>query len=244
MTSQHKRYQEVAKQYIATEAEKAEVIGIVICGSLAYSKLDKNSDIDIHVILDESCNYRERGNTWMNDIEVEYFKNPARQIRAYFQAETASPHTAHMLAHGNLAYSNSQIVNELVVEAQAIITAKPPAYSELQLELERYFIDDYYKDLDDVLSSDNALAEYLINAKIINRSIDIFCKVHRIRRYKDKSIDSQLSSIDPKFVVLVQNALITKDDGSIAVNELRAYIEHLIGGGRTKEWHLRSDLTL
>ena len=55
--------------------------------SMKYSIIDKNSDIDIHVILNPECDYRERGNLWIKGIEIEYFKNPPVQIKSYFQKE-------------------------------------------------------------------------------------------------------------------------------------------------------------
>ena len=64
------------------ESEKLndDVIGIIISDSFHYSTIDINLQIDIYVILDPKCDYKIRGNTWINDIGIEYFKNPPTQI--------------------------------------------------------------------------------------------------------------------------------------------------------------------
>ena len=95
-------------------------IGVIVTGSYIHGPFDKHSDIDIYVILHPDCDYRERGNTWINQIEIEYFKNPPQQIRSYFKTEV-SPHTADMLAKGNIRFQGDPVVTELVAEAKQIL---------------------------------------------------------------------------------------------------------------------------
>ena len=52
MTDLQKEYIKASKEYVEIEKVNEDVIGIIISGSLKYSTIDKNSDIDIHVILD------------------------------------------------------------------------------------------------------------------------------------------------------------------------------------------------
>ena len=102
MKELYKKYIAASKVYVEKEKLNEDVIGVIISGSMKYSTIDKNSDIDIHIILDPKCEYRERGNLWIKGIEIEYFKNPPAQIRSYFNKEKKSPHTAHMLAFGEI----------------------------------------------------------------------------------------------------------------------------------------------
>ncbi len=244
MNEQLKKYLEASKIYIEKEKIKEEVIGIIVAGSMVYSTLDKNSDIDIHVILDQNCTYRERGNTWVNGIEVEYFKNPPAQIRSYFKKEKKSPHTAQMLAEGKVVYQNSKVIDELIATAKTIINQTPPALKEFEIELDRYFIDDFYKDLDDTVINNDPVGAKLIRSKIINRCIDVFCKIHRVRREKDKRLQKQIEQLNPSFNQKVQLALLENWNETLSIEQLKIATENQLGGPRTKEWKLRSNLDL
>ena len=82
MEALKQKFQEACNQFCALEQQKEEVIGIIVSGSFIHSTIDLYSDIDVYVILDPSCAYRERGNTWIKGVEIEYFQNPPEQIRA------------------------------------------------------------------------------------------------------------------------------------------------------------------
>lgn len=60
MKDLRKKYHEASQAFIDKEKLKEDVLGIIVSGSMLYSTIDKNSDIDIHVILDTKCQFRER----------------------------------------------------------------------------------------------------------------------------------------------------------------------------------------
>jgi predicted nucleotidyltransferase len=244
MDKRVQQYIEASKVYIDQEKLNEDVIGIIVSGSIVHSRLDKNSDIDIQVILSPDCDYRERGNTWIDGIEIEYFKNPPAQISTYLEREKARPLAAHMLAHGHIAYNASPIIDELVAAAGAIIDEAPPALTPHELAFEKYFLDDYYKDLEDAQINKDVLGTSLIRHKIINRCIDVFCKAHRVRRGKDKRIEEQLRNIDPAFITCIAAALSEPPLKTGSITTLRIATERLLGGARSKEWKLRSGLDL
>ena len=244
MEALRKKYLEAADAYIEKEKQNPDVIGIVVSGSLTNGTIDKNSDIDIHLILDPACEYRERGNVWVNDIEIEYFKNPPAQIIAYFEREKKSPHTAHMLAFGQIYFSKSSIVAELVSTAQSIMSLPPATFKEPEIEFEKYFLDDFYKDLEDAQINQDFVGAALIRHKIVNRSIDIFCKKHRIWRAKDKRLLQQLSDKDAHFYAIIESTLQEHWNSVSAISALRIYVEKMLGGGRSANWKLRSPLDI
>lgn len=244
MNHRIEQYKEASRLYVQREKQQEDVIGIIVSGSMLYAQLDKNSDIDIHLILSPDCDYRERGNTWINGVEIEYFKNPPAQIRSYFKKEQKSPHTAHMLAFGELVYGDSEVIHELIGEAKAMIGAKPLKLRGFEIELEKYFLDDMYKDLEDALTHENFMGANLIRAKMINRCIDIFCKIYQIRRGKDKRLNQQIESIDPAFLKGIELAMGERGNGIALITQLREDTEKLLGGRRTQEWKLRSGLDL
>jgi hypothetical protein len=244
MIDLQKKYYEVSREYVEQEKLNKDVIGIIVSGSMMYSTIDKNSDIDIHVILDSKCDYRERGNIWIRGIEVEYFKNPPLQIESYFEKEKKSPHTAHMLAFGEVVYSQSDVIEELVNQAKSIVKETPSQLRAFEVEFEKYFIDDYYKDLEDALLNQDLVGTSIIRSKIINRSIDIFCKIHQIRRGKDKRLRSQIELLDPSFFKKIEQSLNENWAKMASIEALRIATENLLGGRRSEEWKLRSQLDL
>ena len=62
-----------------------DTIGILVCGSYITGNPSTHSDLDVHIILNENVNYRERGNKIVDGLLIEYFANPAKQIREYFK---------------------------------------------------------------------------------------------------------------------------------------------------------------
>ncbi len=229
-----------ADNFVLKTQQDENVIGIVLTGSYIHGTLSANSDLDIMVILDKNCNYRERGNTWIDGIEVEYFMNPPQQIRSYFQKEKNSPHTAHMLAHGQIVYEKTEEIQHLVSEAKTLINKAPSAPTPFQIELGKYHLDDLYKDYLDCVDNSMPTEQTLLGNELIEKCINLFCLVNKLWRAKQKDIVQQLDSIDPKFLSLVQTVLSNKSE----IGALVRYTEHLLGGKRSKEWILKSDLDL
>ncbi|MFK8164632.1 MAG: nucleotidyltransferase domain-containing protein, partial [Lewinella sp.] len=240
MDTRREKYLQASKVYVDQTKHDDDVIGIIVSGSVIHGRLDKNSDIDVHVILRPDCDYRERGNTWINGIEIECFKNPPAQIKTYFAREQARPHTAHMLAHGHIAYSSSSIVEELVATAKSIITQVPPTLKPHELEFHKYFLDDDYKDLEDAILNKDAVGTALIRHKIINRCINVCCAVHRVRRGKDKRLVDQLDAIDSDFAAALRAAVGESGGQITSIVALRTNTEDLLGGSRSLEWRMRS----
>ena len=59
MNSRLAQYQTASKIFVNREMLDEDVIGIIVSGSSVHGKPDKNSDVDIHVILRPDCDYRE-----------------------------------------------------------------------------------------------------------------------------------------------------------------------------------------
>lgn len=66
---------------------KNDIVGILVCGSYITGNPSSHSDLDVHIILNENVNYRERGNKIIDGLLIEYFANPAKQIRKYFDED-------------------------------------------------------------------------------------------------------------------------------------------------------------
>ncbi|MEL7530221.1 MAG: nucleotidyltransferase domain-containing protein [Bacteroidota bacterium] len=243
MNDRRAQFQAAADEYVAKAQLETDVIGIVVSGSFAHGKLDPNSDIDIFVITDPSNTERERGNTWINGIEIEYFKNPPQQIRAYFRQEK-SPHTAHILAKGQVVYERSTEVEKLIQEAKAIIDAPAPALKDFQKELLKYHLDDLIKDYADCNAVEDYFAAMLIKHQVVNHCIDTFCQLHQIYRTKNKRLMGQLFELDATFGLMIVQLGLSDWDDKDGLERVAAYTANLLGGARSKEWTLKSKLDL
>jgi hypothetical protein len=62
-------FRKAAKIYLARLKSQPEVIGVIFAGGWIRGIIDPNSDADIYVILDESCMHRQRGNTWIIEVD-------------------------------------------------------------------------------------------------------------------------------------------------------------------------------
>jgi len=65
------------------------VQGILVCGSHITGGANIQSDLDVHFVFDEKVEFRQRGNISIEGLLIEYFANPPRQIRKYFEDDVA-----------------------------------------------------------------------------------------------------------------------------------------------------------
>jgi len=149
-----------------------------------------------------------------------------------------------MFAHGEVVYKNSEIIDELKLEAEAIISKEPPGLKKFEIELEKYFIDDHFKDHEDAVINKDLIGSLLIRNKIIDRCIAILFKVQQVRRSKDKRLSDKIELLDPRFRKRVEMALKENWNEIRYLNDLRNGIDELLGGKRSRVWKLRSKLDL
>lgn len=238
------RYDQAVEQYIAQTRTLPHVIGIIVSGSYAHGQLGPHSDVDIYVITDPSCTERERGNTWIKGVEIEYFQNPPQQIRAYFEREASRPVSAHLLANGDLRYAVHPEVEAILAEAKAIIKGKPSPWGHGRKEISRYGVDDLYKDLLDCLEAGDAISSRLVAFQLIELCVEIYFGMTEQWIVKQKRLMSFLQKQNPEFAEVLGAAIGAKDFAAQveAVERLVRYVEGLLGGKRPKEWVLRGEL--
>src|SRR5512138_946792 len=91
-----------ARDYADVWLRRADVSGVLVCGSYVTGSPSKRSDIDVCVVLRKNAGWRARGNERSGGYLFEYFANPAVRVRRYFSEEYAGGEkcTAHMYATG------------------------------------------------------------------------------------------------------------------------------------------------
>ena len=86
--------------------------------SLGVMLLDykpKYSDVDVYIVLSDMIDWRERGNVIIDGVLVEYFANPVKQIRHYFEKEFKQNirSTARIITIGKVLFDKTGIAEEL-----------------------------------------------------------------------------------------------------------------------------------
>lgn len=245
------RFDKALAKYIEREKKDPKVIGILVSGSYYHSELDKNSDIDTYVIT-EDTGFRERGNTWIDGVEIEYFKNPVKQIRYYFKQEKGkkAPCTAHMFANGKAVYKKSKKVDSLIDEANRIIKQPMKVMTELDIEWAKYALDDLQKDLEDIYERKEDFAFYQISMDILEHCFTIFFQTKKLPSElwlarKPKNMGRKIREMDERFARLYKQALLenNKQKKYKVLLKLIEYVEKELGGKRGKEWVLKSKCT-
>lgn len=66
---------------------KNDIVGILVCGSYITGTPTNHFDLDVHIVLDDDVQYRERGNKVVDGLLIEYFANPPKQIHRYFEED-------------------------------------------------------------------------------------------------------------------------------------------------------------
>ena len=232
-----------ADRFIKSTAREDDVDAIVLTGSLIYGDVSKYSDVDIYVLLTQDTNYCERGNILIDEVEIEYFKNPPLQIRNYFKSEIKSPHTAHMITQGELVYNQSTIIHELIQEAQAILDKGRPRPTDTEIELYKYGLDDIYKDLLGCIEKGDRLVYPILVSDLVKKIVEI--QYHLDGRFTPKVnwYEENLGSDYPGLFNLVQRALRTTINSNSELENLVSFSHHHLGGQRSTPWKLRAKIT-
>ncbi len=234
-----KKYQQALDLFCKKYRNDKNVVGIFLTGSFVHSKPDKNSDLDVYILLEKS-KFRERGNTWIDGIEIEYFINPIKQVEYYLKNEKKKE-TAHMFSNSVILYEKGNHLRNLIKKAKKILSTPQKAMLSFQIENAKYQIDDLEKDLEDVYKKEDWFAFEIISNNILEEVLDTFLKIKMVRKEKPKRLLHYLESLDSKFAKIYSAALLEKDYNKKynATITLVRYVESMLGGKRSREWKLR-----
>ena len=195
----------------------------------------------------KSSDVRERGNLFINGIEIEYFINPISQIKHYFEKEFPDKaNTAHMFANCIILYEKGSDLQGIIALANSYLEKPLPEFTPYDLYSTRYVLDDYKKDLLDSLDEQNKVAFELIAATVLKELIIYFGKFKGFYPAKPKRLLFQLNKIDKNFSEKIKTYL--ESSGSIQIRfnllkEVITYFESLLGGPRPNAYSFRSGLS-
>jgi hypothetical protein len=132
-----------------------DTIGILVCGSFITGEPSAHSDLDVHIILSNDVDYRERGNRIIDGLLIEYFANPPKQISKYFEEDYREicPMSQTQFITGRILLDKTGVVQELKNKAKEMLENRYQEIDSKISELNKYAIWDMLDDLQDALES-------------------------------------------------------------------------------------------
>ncbi|MHA0858380.1 nucleotidyltransferase domain-containing protein [Paenibacillus sp. CMAA1364] len=238
---------------------KEEVIGILVCGSYITGNPSKRSDIDVHIILSDDHNWRERGNQYVKGFLIEYFVNPPQQIRSYFKADYYGRSTMSMVQFltGRIVLDKSGIVEQLVEDAKGW---KSKPYTDLDktiVEITKYGLWDALDNLLDCYEEGRIDFEFVYNSSLLNL-YNVYCSILNIEKVPSYHISRYLTEPlylkkylkqpfpDSLFGQLYIEAMkVTGHDEMISIfRKLTEYVFDQSGGFNIDGWRFRSEISI
>ncbi len=232
---------------------KDYVLGALVCGSFVTGNATPNSDIDLHIILSDKTNWRERGNKIVDGFLIEYFANPPKQHNKYEEGDYAcgTRTNARMFATGKIIFDKTGVIKKIQNRSRKIMIKKLKKLDKNSVEMMKYSIWDFMdglKDLKDTKSFGYNLCYY----NTLETVIKSYAKISGIelppisKLYKFLN-DGQFRKkynitgfIDKEFIKLTNECLDTTKFSDL--NKLANYVLDKMGGFAIDGWKARTKL--
>jgi predicted nucleotidyltransferase len=145
-------WEKALKKFTDTWEPREEVTGFLVCGSYVTGNPTEHSDIDLHIILDDTVDWRERGNRIIDSYLVEYFANSPDQIRKYYREdyEGNRMHSQTQFATGRILLDRDGTVAQMKDEAEEWLDKPFKPLDETSVEILKYMLWDTLDNLRDL----------------------------------------------------------------------------------------------
>ncbi len=189
-----KKVQKKFDKFFESFEHKNDVVGILVCGSFVTGHPNKHSDLDVHLILNDTCQYRERGNRIVDGLLIEYFANTKRQILSYFEEDynKVRPMSQTQFATGTILLDTDKTVLSLKNEAKTQLNKRFEGVDTDISPLTLYSIWDCVDDLQSLLEEKRQDFEFVFYNNL-NSLLSIYFK-HKKIPYNKKTILGHITS--------------------------------------------------
>ena len=247
------------EQFLATWEQNEEVVGALVCGSYITGEPSNRSDIDVHIILSDEVEWRERGNCIFNGLLIEYFANPPQQIRSYFQEDYNDHRTMAMVQFitGKVIFDHTGVIELLKQDA---LSWKSKSYANLSaslIEVKKYTLWDAYDNLLDCFEQKRSDFKFVYYNSLCHL-FDTYCLILHIEKIPHDQIYRYLSEVsylkkymkqafpDQQFSNMFIEAMNVENADQMLqyYSRLTEYVLQEAGGFHIDGWKLRSDLQL
>ena len=244
-------WQLALEKFLKEWKEKDFVEGALLTGSYAIGMETKYSDVDVYIILSDSVEWRERGNKVIDGVLIEYFANPSRQIKHYFEKELKENNrsTARIVAISKVLFDKTGITEDLKREALEYMKKPFQKPDEVWIEIAKYGLWDMLDSVKDAkerndpsfnhlyhLTLNNALKAY---SRFLCVEVPPASKIYRL--FTDEEFRKAYlfePFPDEKFVALFLNAM--QEENLETLEKLVVYVFEKMGGFNIDGWQLRT----
>ncbi len=239
------------RKFLKPWKEKDFVEAALLTGSYALGLQTPRSDVDVYIILSDDVDWRKRGNVVIDGVLIEYFANPVRQIKRYFEKEFASysRSTARIIAMGKVLFDKTGVTEDLKAEAFEYLRKSFGRPNETWVELSKYFLWDVLDSLKDAGERNDPSFGYLYYMAL-SRALEVYSKFLGVemppaskvyRLFSDEAFRKAYlfpDFLDNEFVSLFLRAM-----REVRTENVEALISHVLGkmGGFSIDgWKLRT----
>jgi Nucleotidyltransferase domain. len=251
-------WEDALERFLEDWKHREDVVGILVCGSYITGGASKRSDIDVHIILHDDCNWRERGNQYVDGFLIEYFVNPPKQIRSYFKEDFRRRSTMSMVQFmtGRIIQDRYGIVKALIEEAR-IWKEKPyEALAASMVELKKYELWDALDNLLDCYEERRKDFDLVYDHSLL-QLYRVYCSILGVEEVPYYQLSQYFT--DPQYLKKYMKAPFPDPDfGDLFIQAMQIHgqeekvkiyqklTEHVFnkcGGFEIDGWKLRSDTT-
>ena len=207
-------WREKLEKFLSNFKYKDDLIGVLVCGSYITGHPTLHSDLDVHFVLNEGCDYRVRVTKIVDGLLIEGFVNTPQQIREYFKEDYNEIQQSSMnqFATGEIFLDKTGVIKKLKKEATKLIAKRFADVDNSISEVDKYavwdMLDDledaykekrrdfdfvYYKNLDKLLSFICKFFKYPYGNKVIFRLDDaIIRKKYNLPEFEEREIGKMI----------------------------------------------------
>lgn len=235
---------------------KGNVIGALVCGSYVTGNPTPHSDIDLHIILSEDTDWRERGNRVVAGFVIEYFANPPRQFAEYFKEDYESNDRSAVvqILTGWVLFDTQGAIEQLKLEAREWLKKPFAKPSDTAVELSKYTLWDILDNLQDAWEQKTPDFAYIyhnticlttrIYCQFLGQPVIGFGKQYRCLSHSDVAARKYLMDPfpDERFVDLFIRATTETDQTRMLplAEEMTDHVWQAMGGFEIDGWRFRS----
>ena len=251
-------WEEKLNKFLENWKYKDDTIGVLVCGSYITGNPSTHSDLDVHIILKDDVDYRERGNKIVDGLLIEYFSNPPKQIRKYFEEDynSLSSMSQTQFITGKIVKDTDGIVQKLKDEAQEMMNRNYDNINTSVNELQKYGLWDMLDDLQDAFENNKEDFDFLYYI-CLDKLISTYMRYIKYP-YNKKSILGNITSeiVRNKYLLnelpdkdisdLIEKCITTKEKEHRVeyYEELYNKIINLLGGFNIDEFRFKSPIDL
>jgi len=191
------KWEKALLQFLKKYENKPYFEGALLCGSYATGNQNEFSDIDVHILISDTQNWRERGMVRTDGFLIEYFINPIKKIKQEFRDDYSDGGnaSANMFGYGKILFDKNGNVKKLKQEALRFLKKTPKKITPQKLALDFYGAWDLMDELKCAIAEKRGFD--LVYYELVKKLLTIHFKLNGIAKISLAKTEKILSN--PKF---------------------------------------------